>query len=126
MPYFQKHYEKISTKDEKVSLKYKSTLSSRNLYESLQEDLQKDLTLEYTSVGIHKYDLELLIEDSSIKCGSQGQQKSFLICLKLVQFDFIKKQLNTSRILLLDNIFDKLDEIRINHLVTFVNEEYFG
>lgn len=126
-PYLEKHYQKISAKSESVSLEYKSTLSSRNLYESLQAELQKDLALEYTSVGIHKDDLELLIGGSPIKrFGSQGQQKSFLIALKLAQFDFIKKQSNTSPILLLDDIFDKLDEIRVNHLIALVNQECFG
>lgn len=126
-PDFQEHYQRISNKDEKVSLEYKSTLENRSLYESLEAELQKDLLLGYTSVGIHKDDIELLIKEVPVKrFGSQGQQKSFLIALKLAQFDFMKKQLETLPILLLDDIFDKLDEMRVNQLIDLVNQERFG
>jgi len=83
--------------------------------------------LQYTSVGVHKDDLEFSIDNHSIKkFGSQGQQKSFLIALKLAQFHFIKKQAKTKPILLLDDIFDKLDESRVSRIVGLVENDSFG
>ena len=83
--------------------------------------------MQYTTVGIHKDDLHFEIEGHPIKkFGSQGQQKSFLIALKLAQFDFIKQQSNVNPILLLDDIFDKLDEERVAQIITLVDNENFG
>ena len=83
--------------------------------------------LQYTSVGIHKDDLDFSIKDYPVKkFGSQGQQKSFLIALKLAQFDFIKIQSGVTPILLLDDIFDKLDEQRVSQIIKLVNDENFG
>ena len=83
--------------------------------------------LQYTSVGIHKDDLVLKIGDYPVKkFGSQGQQKSFLIALKLAQFDFIKQQSGVTPILLLDDIFDKLDEHRVEQIIKLVDAENFG
>jgi len=83
--------------------------------------------LQYTSVGVHKDDLIFEIEGHPIKkFGSQGQQKSFLIALKLAQFDFIKKQSQVNPILLLDDIFDKLDEKRVEHIIQLVDDHNFG
>ena len=80
-----------------------------------------------TQVGIHKDDITFLMNNYPIKkIGSQGQQKSFLIALKLAQFDFIKGQLGFKPILLLDDIFDKLDDNRILKLISFVNKNVFG
>src|SRR5690606_35120119 len=87
----------------------------------LEDNLQKDMMLQYTSVGIHKDDLNFEIAGHPIKkFGSQGQQKSFLIALKLAQFDFIKNINKANPILLLDDIFDKLDEQRVAHIVALV------
>ena len=89
--------------------------------------INKDRVLQYTSVGIHKDDIELNIGKYPIKkFGSQGQQKSFLIALKLAQFDFIKSQSGTTPILLLDDIFDKLDEQRVERIIGMVNDDSFG
>ena len=83
--------------------------------------------LQYTGVGIHKDDLSFEIESYPIKkFGSQGQQKSYLIALKLAQFEFIKNQSNVTPILLLDDIFDKLDEHRVSQIIGLVNEDEFG
>ncbi len=85
------------------------------------------MALQYTSVGTHKDDLNFEIEGHPIKkFGSQGQQKSFLIALKLAQFDFIKKINNATPILLLDDIFDKLDENRVAHIVSLVSTNELG
>ena len=89
--------------------------------------MNKDKALQYTSVGVHKDDLSFEIGDFPIKkFGSQGQQKSFLIALKLAQFDFIKAQAGHTPILLLDDIFDKLDENRVSQIITLVNQDKFG
>ncbi|MEN9488260.1 MAG: hypothetical protein RL494_525, partial [Bacteroidota bacterium] len=86
-----------------------------------------DRVLQYTSVGIHKDDLVFTIGDYPIKkFGSQGQQKSFLIALKLAQFEFVKKQSGEKPILLFDDIFDKLDETRVEKIVAMVNNDHFG
>ena len=93
----------------------------------LERSIEKDRALQYTSVGVHKDDLGFEISGHPIKkFGSQGQQKSFLIALKFAQFQFIKARSKTTPILLLDDIFDKLDEHRVSHIVALVNNENFG
>ena len=93
----------------------------------LKTNLQKDRMLQYTSVGIHKDDLNFSIEGFPIKkFGSQGQQKTFLIALKLAQFHFIAEKSGIAPILLLDDIFDKLDDNRVSQLVSLVNQDVFG
>jgi DNA replication and repair protein RecF len=97
------------------------------LNDLLKENLNRDKALQYTSVGIHKDDLVFNIDDYPIKkFGSQGQQKSFLIALKLAQFDFLKAQSGVNPILLLDDIFDKLDEHRVAQIIKLVDDENFG
>jgi DNA replication and repair protein RecF len=89
--------------------------------------LQKDRILQYTSIGPHKDDLRFQIGDFPIKkFGSQGQQKTFLIALKLAQFDVIRNQMNVLPILLLDDIFDKLDDRRVMQIINLVNDDSFG
>ena len=108
-------------------LNYDSKLQQKDLLTLLSESLEKDRILQYTSVGIHKDDLSFEIAGHPIKkFGSQGQQKSFLIALKFAQFHFIKEQAKTTPILLLDDIFDKLDENRVAHIVGLVDNENFG
>ena len=93
----------------------------------LKENINKDKALQYTSVGIHKDDLNFEIDTFPIKkFGSQGQQKSFLVALKLAQFDFIKQQSGVPPILLLDDIFDKLDENRVAQIIELVDNKHFG
>jgi len=126
-PIFIDKYRELSNNNEEVTLSYKSQLNEKKLPELLAENLQKDKILQYTSVGIHKDDLVFGISEYPIKkFGSQGQQKSFLIALKLAQFDFLKQQSGIKPILLLDDIFDKLDEDRVSQLIALVNKDEFG
>ncbi len=127
IPIFQEQYATISKKEEGVLLAYQSKLSENNLEILLKNALEKDRALQYTSVGVHKDDLDFTINGYPIKkFGSQGQQKSFLIALKLAQFHFIKEQAKTTPILLLDDIFDKLDENRVAQIVSLVDNDEFG
>jgi DNA replication and repair protein RecF len=127
IPIFKKRYEVISSSKESVNLVYKSQLNDQNLLELLSQNLERDRILQYTSAGIHKDDLAFEIDGYPIKkFGSQGQQKSYLIALKLAQFDFIKAQSKVKPILLLDDIFDKLDDTRVAQLITLVNNDEFG
>ncbi|HSJ11191.1 MAG TPA: DNA replication/repair protein RecF [Gillisia sp.] len=127
IPIFDKRYAEITNSNEKVSIDYKSQLQDKPLHVLLEENLQRDMALQYTSVGVHKDDLSFEIEGHPIKkFGSQGQQKSFLIALKLAQFDFIKTINKASPILLLDDIFDKLDEQRVSHIVALVAGNELG
>ncbi|MBW8201423.1 DNA replication/repair protein RecF [Flagellimonas abyssi] len=127
LPIFIEQYHNISEKDEQIDLSYESQLSDESLLELLKQNIDKDRALQYTSVGVHKDDLSFTIAGHPIKkFGSQGQQKSFLIALKLAQFHFIKQLADTTPILLLDDIFDKLDENRVSHIVGLVKDENFG
>ena len=126
-PYFLEKYNQISSGIESVSLTYKSDLSEKKMSILLKESLKKDFILQYTSSGIHKDDLVLNIDKYSIKkFGSQGQQKSFIIALKLAQFEYLKEKTGSSPILLMDDIFDKLDFDRVKNIVEIVNLTSFG
>lgn len=126
-PIFKKHHQKITNKSEEVEIKYESQLQEKPLLELFEDALPKDRVLQYTSVGTHKDDLLFEINGYPIKkYGSQGQQKSLLIALKLAQFDFIKQQSGIAPILLFDDIFDKLDADRVQQVITMVNDEAFG
>lgn len=127
IPIFKEQYAAISGENETVSLSYDSKLLQTDLKTLLETNIDKDRALQYTSVGVHKDDLGFKIEDYPIKkFGSQGQQKSFLIALKLAQFNFIKEQAKTTPILILDDIFDKLDKNRVAHIVSLVDDVRFG
>jgi DNA replication and repair protein RecF len=127
LPIFNKHHQAITGSEETVQLVYESHLFENDLLTLFEENLAKDRALQYTSVGIHKDDLAFQIDGHPIKkFGSQGQQKSFLIALKLAQFEFVKKQSGEKPILLFDDIFDKLDETRVSKIVEMVNQEEFG
>jgi|SRR5690606_9912825 len=127
VPIFQQQYGNISERDEGVSLSYQSQLMDQGLLSLLEAQLDRDRMLQYTSAGTHKDDLDFTIAGHPMKkFGSQGQQKSFLIALKLAQFHFIKELAGTTPILLLDDIFDKLDENRVSQLVGLVKKDNFG
>ena len=127
IPIFNQHHQAITNSAEAVQLVYESHLHDGNFLDLLQEKLPTDRVLQYTSVGIHKDDLAFQIDHYPIKkFGSQGQQKSFLIALKLAQFEFLKKQSGVKPILLFDDIFDKLDESRVAKIVDMVNSDTFG
>ena len=127
LPIFQMRHLVISGGNETVDLKYDSQLKEKELLTLLKENQAKDKLTQYSNFGIHKDDLSFEISGHPIKkFGSQGQQKSYLIALKLAQFDFIKTQNKVNPILLLDDIFDKLDEFRVEQLKTLVDNENFG
>lgn len=127
LPAFEYQYQYISEQKESVSLTYESALHQTDLATLLKQNLNRDKVLQYTSSGIHKDDLLFEIEGFPMKkYGSQGQQKSFLIALKLSQFEVIKKQLKVVPIFLLDDIFDKLDDNRVAKLVSLVTQKHFG
>ena len=126
-PYFQKRYQTISGGNEKVALVYESQLSDNDFADLLLAAATKDLQAQFTTVGIHKDDLVFQIDGYPIKkFGSQGQRKSFLIALKLAQFDMLKKSTAVTPLLLLDDIFDKLDEQRVAEIINLVHESSFG
>ena len=127
IPIFQQRYASISNNKEQVGITYRSQLKEADFRRLLEDNLQKDLSLQYTGVGPHKDDLLFEIGGHPVKkFGSQGQQKSFLIALKLAQFDFIKALSKLNPILLLDDIFDKLDEKRVAHIVDLVATDELG
>lgn len=127
IPIFNQYHLDITNSAETVQLVYQSDLFEKDTLTLLEESLSKDRALQYTSVGVHKDDLSFEIDHYPIKkFGSQGQQKSFLIALKLAQFDFVKKQSGEKPILLFDDIFDKLDEFRVSKIIEMVNNEEFG
>ena len=127
LPVFNAHHQAITESNEQVQLVYESHLFDNNLCTLLNDNLAKDRALQYTSVGIHKDDLSFEIDSHPIKkFGSQGQQKSFLIALKLAQFDFLKHQSGVKPILLFDDIFDKLDEFRVAKIIEMVKGDSFG
>lgn len=126
-PIFKKRYAQISNNKELVSLAYKSNLNESDFSILLKENVLKDRLVQYTSKGIHKDDLHFVLNDYPIKkFGSQGQQKTFLIALKLAQYDFISFKNKKKPILLLDDIFDKLDDSRVSLLLQLVNGDSFG
>lgn len=127
IPVFQEYYNKISNNKEKINLTYNSHLQETPLYNQLKETLRKDTILGYTTRGVHKDDLIMTIGGYPIKkIGSQGQSKSFLIAMKLAQFSFLKKNTGKTPILLLDDLFDKLDLERVSNIINLVSGNDFG
>ena len=127
IPVFQERYSMISSEKERVKLSYQSHLSEGDFGEALANSVEKDRFLEYTTIGIHKDDLLFNMNDHSVKSlGSQGQQKSFLVALKLAKFDYIKRKSGYSPILLLDDIFDKFDAERVEQIIRLVGNKEFG
>ena len=126
-PLVLEKYKHISDDKEKISIEYKSDLISNHIENLIKDSFQKDVILQYTSVGLHKDDFVFNIDENRIKrFGSQGQQKSFLIALKLAQFDYLKNETGNSPILLMDDVFDKLDLMRVKRIVEIVNSTNFG
>ncbi|MDL1913449.1 MAG: DNA replication/repair protein RecF [Bergeyella sp.] len=126
-PLVQKFYKWISEDKESITVQYKSHLAEKNMHQLLEESLAKDKLLTFTTKGIHKDDMNFEMNKHPIKkTGSQGQQKSFLIALKLAQISKIKDITRKSPILLLDDIFDKLDDLRVSKLIQLITEQNFG
>lgn len=127
MPIFEKHYQNLSGQQELTSLTYTSDVALADFEVSFKNNLQKDMVLNRTGLGIHKDDYIFKIGHYPLKkFGSQGQQKSFVIALKLAQYDFVRESKGFKPLLLLDDIFDKLDDFRINKLMEMLNEGRFG
>lgn len=123
---FNEYYALISGKSEQVSIEYSQSMEGDYL-QYLQDNFKKDIALQYTSVGPHKDDLIFLIEGRPIKkFGSQGQQKSYLIALKLAQYEFMKKNSEILPLLLMDDVFDKLDKRRVGNILDLVSNDAFG
>jgi DNA replication and repair protein RecF len=126
-PVFQKYYELISGGKETVGLKLNSELTDNDFELLLKQSVGKDRVVQYTTSGIHKDDFEFELADYPIKkFGSQGQKKTYLVALKLAQFDFMKEISGLMPILLLDDIFDKLDKGRVEQIVKLVADDHFG
>ena len=126
-PLFDEYYRYLSGEKEEVSIHYTSQLDTADLGQLLSESQEKDRILRYTSSGIHKDDLLFMIDGFPVKkYGSQGQQKSFVIAIKLAQFEYTRLQKGFKPILLFDDIFDKLDDKRVSQIVELVSKENFG
>lgn len=128
VPIFQGFYSRISQDKEQVGLHYVSHCQRGLLLDVIRRDRAKDRIMGYSLHGVHKDDLEMTLSGFPIKReGSQGQNKTFLIALKLAQFDFLKRTgSRTTPLLLLDDIFDKLDATRVEQIVRLVSENCFG
>jgi len=126
-PVFQQFYAEISGGKEQISLQYQSQHENRNILQSLSATRERDRILGYTTQGIHKDELEMLLDEFPMKrVGSQGQNKTYLISLKFAQYDFLKRTHKISPILLLDDIFDKLDAKRVQQIIRIVSGNLFG
>ncbi|MCD4789670.1 MAG: DNA replication/repair protein RecF [Bacteroidales bacterium] len=127
IPLFQHYFDFITKGKEKVSISYDSQLNDRTLGELLAVSVEKDRMAKYTTAGIHKDDLLMNIDENAVKkFGSQGQQKSYIIAIKLAQFEYTKNIKGFKPILLLDDIFDKLDQTRVKQIIQLVSENSFG
>jgi DNA replication and repair protein RecF len=127
IPIFRKYYHLIAPESEEVDLQYHSQLTGHDFGSLLKSSREKDRVMQYTTHGVHKDDLILGLNGYPLKkTGSQGQQKTFLVTLKLAQFDFIKEMNKLRPILLLDDVFDKFDESRVRQIIKLVSDDHFG
>jgi DNA replication and repair protein RecF len=127
IPLFQHYFSFLSNAKEPVEIRYVSQLAGHDFSQLLAEVSMADRKAQFTTVGTHKDDLEFLMEGFPVKrFGSQGQQKSFVIAMKLAQFEYTRKTNGFKPILLLDDVFDKLDDLRVQQLIKLVNEHSFG
>jgi DNA replication and repair protein RecF len=126
-PLFQNYYQNISSGKEAVNCFYSSALQEASFQELLSGAREKDRMLGRTTEGIHRDDLDLKLDGMKARrLASQGQLKSFVLALRLAQFALLKKEKEITPILLLDDIFDKLDEQRVKHLLRLLSKEPFG
>ena len=127
IPVFREYYSLVSNQKEKVKLKYYSHLNEGDFGDLLKNSMGKDRSLEYTTAGIHKDDLLFEMNGYPVRSlGSQGQQKSYLVALKLAKFEYIKSKAGYAPILLLDDIFDKFDAERVAQIIRLVGNHRFG
>jgi len=126
-PLFNSYYQTISGPEEQVELAYVSKVGEVDFPSVLRENRERDRILGYTSSGVHKDELEMTLGHNLIRrVGSQGQNKTYLIALKLAQFAFLAEKGTTTPILLLDDIFDRLDANRVEQIIKLVNSDSFG
>ncbi|MBO5832430.1 MAG: DNA replication and repair protein RecF [Alistipes sp.] len=126
-PLVEQYYAELAEERESIAMEYRSELQSASLQELLLQSRQRDFVNEFTSVGVHRDDILFSIGDYPLrKFGSQGQQKSFLIALKLAEYTLLAKCGEEKPMLLLDDLFDKLDMRRVAHLLHLVGGEMFG
>ena len=126
-PLVCEYYRALSDDHEQVELEYRSELNNATLEELLQASRERDRVNGFTTCGVHRDDLRFSIGGYQLrKYGSQGQQKSFLIALKLAQYRIVAQACGEKPILLLDDLFDKLDESRVSRLIELVKGEEFG
>jgi len=127
IPLFDEYYRFLTEDKEEVNLQYQSQLADDSFEQLLLRSIEKDKVLERTTTGIHKDELVFTIRTTPLKkFGSQGQQKSFLIALKLAQYAYLQRYKGFKPLLLLDDIFDKLDEFRMQKLMEMVSHDDFG
>jgi DNA replication and repair protein RecF len=127
IPLFNKYYNYLTEGNELVGLQYQSQLTDTPFEQLLLQSIEKDKVLERTTMGIHKDELVFTITEMPLKkFGSQGQQKSFVIALKLAQYDYLQQHKGFKPLLLLDDIFDKLDDNRVSKLMEMVSHHDFG
>lgn len=126
--YFDEYYKYISNSQENVDILYTSHLhESESFSEQLEASVQKDLSVQYTTIGVHKDDIEFIIEGRPVKkFASQGQQKSVLLSLRLAQARLIHEMKGMKPLMLLDDIYDKLDALRMSRLLELLNTDDFG
>jgi DNA replication and repair protein RecF len=125
-PVFRRYYNLIVS-DEDAGLQYNSELNGISFQEGLATRQSRDLALQRTTFGIHRDDYHFTLGEGDLKrLGSQGQQKSFVIALKLAHFDLVRKRKGFPPMVLLDDIFDKLDDFRIERLLKLIREDEFG
>lgn len=126
-PLFNEYYQTICQSSEQVGLRYLTQLEEGELSDRLSAGRERDKILGYTSAGVHKDELEMTLDGHLIRrIGSQGQNKTYLIALKLAQFAFLAQKGQTTPILLLDDIFDKLDATRVEQIIQLVSGDTFG
>ena len=124
---FQVYYNRVASGREKVMLEYRTTVKNDDFLTSLHNSFERDRVLTYTTVGVHRDDLDLSLEGYPVKkLGSQGQKKSFLTALKFAQFAYLAEQKGVKPLLLLDDIFDKLDADRVSQIIQIVSDTSFG
>lgn len=124
---FQLFYNFITGDQERASVDYHSQLHESSMEHLLSNSLAKDMALQFTTAGIHKDDLELVIEGMPAKkFGSQGQQKSMVMALKLAHFEYIRRKKNMKPIVMLDDLFDKLDDDRVERIISLIKNHSFG
>lgn len=127
IPVFKKYFRFIAGSDEKADLKYDSQLYRDSMSNLIKANIDKDRILKFSTIGPHKDDFEFTINEFPLKkFGSQGQQKSFIVAAKLAQYEYMKNIKGFNPILLMDDIFDKLDQKRVEQIMVLVSENNFG